>query len=207
MNAGYKNLSTYAVSAYELLGSNDSRFAGGAISPPKRIFLHIIQDYLHIAGIYSPFTGESNVNANAADAMLSFSMLHEMAHRLGFAHEDDANFVAFLCGIQAQSVELRYSAYFNAFTYCINEIKDQNVRSQILSEVSPFYWLEWDRNTKIREETHLNEEVESITSSVSETVNDSYLKANGQEAGTESYDRFVDLLTAWHREKQKVGTP
>ena len=41
-------------------------------------------------------------------------------------------------------------------------------------------------------------------SEVSDKVNDMYLKANAQEAGTKSYGRMVDLLLAWNREQDKT---
>ena len=41
-------------------------------------------------------------------------------------------------------------------------------------------------------------------SEVSDKVNDMYLKANAQEAGTKSYGRMVDLLLAWNRDADKV---
>ena len=39
---------------------------------------------------------------------------------------------------------------------------------------------------------------------VSKTVNDSYLKANHQVDGIQSYGRMVDLLLAYYRQEGKV---
>ena len=38
---------------------------------------------------------------------------------------------------------------------------------------------------------------------VANQVNDSYLKANGQEQGVESYDRMVDLIVVWYADQMK----
>ena len=39
---------------------------------------------------------------------------------------------------------------------------------------------------------------------VHEKVNDTYLKANGQQEGTRSYGRVVDLMIAWYmREREE----
>lgn len=38
---------------------------------------------------------------------------------------------------------------------------------------------------------------------VANQVNDSYLKANGQEQGVESYDRMVDLIVVWYADHMK----
>ena len=43
---------------------------------------------------------------------------------------------------------------------------------------------------------------ESRISEVSETVNDTYLKANRQSEGVKSYGRAVDLMLGWYRQQQ-----
>jgi len=52
--------------------------------------------YLGIGGVYFPFTGEANVNISMPHTSIPFTACHEMAHQIGFAREDEANFIAYI---------------------------------------------------------------------------------------------------------------
>ena len=45
---------------------------------------------------------------------------------------------------------------------------------------------------------------DTIVSTVSNKVNDTYLKANNQTDGVRSYDRMLDLLLARYRKEQEA---
>ena len=51
---------------------------------------------LQITGIYSPFTSEANVNILIPYTSVAYTIAHEMAHKIGIAYEDEANFIAYL---------------------------------------------------------------------------------------------------------------
>lgn len=44
------------------------------------------------------------------------------------------------------------------------------------------------------------EKYDSPVAEVSDQINDSYLKANGQEDGVASYDRMVELILTYYKE-------
>lgn len=48
---------------------------------------------------------------------------------------------------------------------------------------------------------------ESTLSEVSDQVNDTYLKLNGQEQGVQSYDRMVELVVAFFKDKIPAEQP
>ena len=52
--------------------------------------------YADIAGMYFPFTVESNINADGPFFTIPATMGHEMAHQCGFMREDEANFIGYL---------------------------------------------------------------------------------------------------------------
>lgn len=197
MNVGFSTLSKMTVKAYENLQRDEPAFRGGIVTRPKRITAYIFTSYLHIAGIYSPFTGEANVTPDLVDAHLPFSMAHEMAHRLGYASEDEANFVAYVSCMVSDDPEVRYSAALNAFLYCVNDIKDSGVYNELWSMVPNAVRRDLDAHNKTFEK--LNKSIEAVSSAISETINDSYLKANGESDGILSYNRIVNLLIAWKK--------
>ena len=46
------------------------------------------------------------------------------------------------------------------------------------------------------------ERYDSVAAEVSNQVNDTYLKANGQADGVKSYNRMVDLIVAYYIDKE-----
>lgn len=60
---------------------------------PKKILTSKLLSYTHFTGFYFPLTGEANINSDAPDCFIPFTIAHEMAHQRGVASEDEANFV------------------------------------------------------------------------------------------------------------------
>lgn len=191
---GFDELKKGAREAMKALGGQNPVFAGIGDAAPKQILNSISFSYLGITGIYSPFTGESNVNTLAVDAMLPYTMLHEMAHRGNYASEDDANFVAYLACRASSDAVFRYSGSMSALFYCINDIEDETVRAEIYAGIPSQVWDDIRAQNVIdnRMDQGLKESVTAIASS----VNDSYLMSMSQEDGVKSYGRVKDLLIA-----------
>ena len=55
--------------------------------------------YMGYSGYYNPFTGEAQVNSKIPKAYMAFTACHEIAHQLGFAAEQEANFLGYLACI------------------------------------------------------------------------------------------------------------
>ena len=64
----------------ELLNLNNL----GNYSKAKIILNSKLLSYTNITGIYSPFTGEANINTNQPSTSIPFTILHEMAHQRGY---------------------------------------------------------------------------------------------------------------------------
>lgn len=162
---------------------------------PKPVFASEVMSYLDISGIYCPFTFEANVNVHMDDSAVPFTMCHELSHLSGYMREDEANFIAFLACMRHEDPEFNYSGAFLAMIHTSNALfaadldlwrqadalKSDAVRRDVASNNA--YWQQYD--TPVAE--------------VSNKVNDTYLKANGQEQGVKSYGRMVDLLLAYYR--------
>jgi hypothetical protein len=88
--------------------------AGKRFGPPKSVYASGLMSRLGLSGFYMPFTGEPNFNAAQPDFDLPYVIAHEQAHQRGFAHEDEANFIAFLVCVNSTHPYLRYSGYLHA---------------------------------------------------------------------------------------------
>jgi hypothetical protein len=64
---------------------------------------------LHLLGIYTYFTGESNINVHYPDFNIPYTTAHEFAHQRGIARENEANFIAYLVCISSEDAYIRYS--------------------------------------------------------------------------------------------------
>lgn len=154
--------------------------------------------YMHIAGIYTFFTGEPCANTNYAEYTLPFTMAHEYSHQCGIGHEDEADFTAFLILSNAEHPYLRYSAYAEAFSILSRELyplspdEYRRIVLSLPSIVRDDYSVSSSTYAKYSE---------SKANEVAKTVNDAYLKANGVEEGIRSYNQSVILLTSYLNER------
>jgi hypothetical protein len=86
----------------------------------KRVILSRAMSYTHTLGVYTFFTGEANLNTNAPDYSIPYTMAHELAHQRGIAREDEANFIAFLVCANADDPYIKYCGYMNLCEYVLN---------------------------------------------------------------------------------------
>ena len=99
----------------------------GVYGKPKPLLFSPMIAYTNIWGIYIPFTAEPNVNMKVPTPMMGSTMMHEMAHQLGFAREDEANYIAFLTCSLHPDVDFQYSGHLSALNYSLNAIYGQDV--------------------------------------------------------------------------------
>jgi len=193
----HAGLAASVAAAYARAAEEDARLAGAA--PLLRFpLLSPLLTALGISGIYAPFTGEAHVNREQEDAQLGFNACHEAAHARGFAREDEANYLAWRVGARAEESELAYSAHLGALRHVAAALARTDLRAglELHAALDPAVARDWQaidgfwqpRTPAVR-----------AARVVSERVNDTYLKSQGQAAGTQSYGRMVDLVLAERR--------
>ena len=160
----------------------------------KPVILSVQMSKMHITGIYSPFTGEANVNVDFPDFNLPFTAAHEMSHLMGIAREDEANFTAFLVCLYSDDNYIRYSGLVNIIRYLQNPLyqADEDKYFELMDYLNPIIIREM---TAYRE--FFNKYRDTQISQIASTVNDTYLKVQRQEAGEKSYGLVVDLATIY----------
>ncbi len=152
-----------------------------------------------LTGVYSPFTAEANYNRDMPDSNIPFTICHELSHLRGFMREDEANFIAYLACMKSPYPDFRYSGSLMGWIYCMDA----------LYQADPDAYRElWDGipeavKTDLRENSKFWGKYDGKAAEVSGRVNDTYLKANGQEDGIRSYGRMADLMTAYYLAREK----
>ena len=204
---GYASLSEMPYSNSEMINKlNDAyekaydkyAFIAPLRASVKQVALSELMTYTHISGVYSFFTGEANINVNYPDFVLPYTAAHEMAHQRGIAREKEANFVAYLVCMESDDDYIRYSAYLNMYEYIISALSkaDKKLYSKTVKNL----------DTDIRYELAAYSDFfdkyrDSKASTVSETINNTYLTIQGTE-GTKSYGMVVDLFVAYLKQQQ-----
>lgn len=192
MPYGYDKLSAKLLDAYENV-SEKHGFISEFPSRVKPVMLSEPWTYTHIAGVYTYFTGEANINTNFPDYTLPYTAAHEMAHQRGIAREDEANFVAFLVCIESEDEYIRYSGYLNLYEYVANALysADKDAYFEVRAELDPKVRAEMSAYSAFFDKYRDN-----IAATVTETVNNTYLTIQGT-SGTKSYGMVVDLAVAY----------
>lgn len=189
----YKDIFNRAQKGYDAISSYFT-VLGGSYGRPKPILLSKLMNYTGITGIYSPFTGEPNVNTANIPMNLPVTTLHEMAHQRGYGSEDECNFIAYLTAIYHPDLDFQYSGYILAIAYTSNALAKVDLdRLQQLNLTMS--------DAVLRDLEYHNafwQQYEGKVQEASNHINDSYLEANGVAGGTQSYGRVVDLLLGYY---------
>lgn len=161
----------------------------------KQVSLSEAMTYTHMSGMYTYYTGEANLNVNFPDYNLPYTAAHELAHQRGVLPENEANFVAFLVCAESDDPYIRYSGYMNMYEYLNSALysADYDTFAEVYGSLDRRAIYEMRAYNKFFEKYRDN-----VAATVSSTLNDNYLKAQGQTAGEKSYGMVVDLAVAYY---------
>ncbi|WP_248723826.1 DUF3810 domain-containing protein [Seonamhaeicola sp. ML3] len=146
--------------------------------------------YMGFSGYLNPLTNESQVNGVMPLIKIPTTTAHEMAHQLGYAAENEANFLGFLASIHNDDIYFKYCGYTFGLRYCLNEIyrRDEALFKEIIKTINKGV-------LKNYEEVRLFWEAqENPIEPFFKIFYGSYLKANNQSKGMNSYNYVVALL-------------
>ncbi|SIQ38167.1 Protein of unknown function [Chryseobacterium sp. RU37D] len=148
-----------------------------------------IMSFTGILGYYNPFTAEAQYNPELPNTFIPFTSAHESSHQLGFAREQEANFVGYLIGINSKNTELRYSTEYFTLKSLLNFISDEDpvFVKNIIKNYSP----EMKRD-RLYERAYILKH-EGLLNDFFGCTNNLFLKSNQQE-GSVTYSYFIDLL-------------
>ena len=191
-----KDMYTIAIAGYKNL-SNDFPQLAYEYSSVKSSLISFLQTYNGTAGYLNPLTGEAQVNDKIPTTSYPTTTCHEMAHQIGFAAENEANFIGFLAANYNEDQYFKYASYRMAFGYCISELRkrDVNVSKKLWGDVNK--GIVKDFNDSYNFWQAYKNPFEPI---IKKGYN-AYLQANKQENGIASYNYVVDLLICYFETK------
>ena len=166
----------------------------------KSSLMSLLQSYNGTSGYFNPLTGEAQVNDKIPKSSYPTTTCHEMAHQIGFAAENEANFVGFLAANYTNDDYFKYASYRMAFGYCISEIRkrDNNLAKEFWGSLNK--GIIKDFNASYNFWQSYKNPFEPI---VKKGYN-IYLKANKQAKGLASYNYVVDLLICYFEASEEI---
>lgn len=155
--------------------------------------------YMSTSGIYMFLSGEANVNANNLAIDVPYVASHEMAHQMGFASEDEASFLGYLACKNHPDPVFRYSGNYGVVYRAIHKVWE------IDSTLSKSYYNKLD--TLVKQDFEAERAIwkrfkNPVQVYVVSPFYDLFLKSNGQEEGSRSYDLVIELLVAERRKNK-----
>ncbi|MDX1462836.1 MAG: DUF3810 domain-containing protein, partial [Marinirhabdus sp.] len=153
--------------------------------------------YMGYSGYYNPFSGEAQVNNLIKSYKFPVVSCHEQAHQIGYAAENEANFIATMATLNNDDTYIKYSGYIFALRYCINELarRDMALYEELLPTIN-FGILE-----SYREMREFWDSYENPFEAFSKAFWDQFLKANNQSKGIMSYSYMVALVVNYFEDK------
>lgn len=159
---------------------------------PKGILLRF-----STAGVYFPWTGESNIDAGLHPIQIPFTMAHEFAHGYGFTDEGTCNFLAYLACIQSDNPVFRYSGHLSYWRYLASSYR----RNDREGYAEYFKTLPKGMVEDLYSIDENSDKYPDILPRWRDAVYDTYLKTQGIEEGVINYNRIVMLVKSWRNNK------
>ena len=196
----YDEMSEKISKAYKNMAS-DTKLLKTFNSRAKPLLTSKLIAYTHISGVYVPITGEININTAYSDYMIASTTAHEMAHQRGIAREDEASFVGFLALMYSDDSFLKYSAYIDVYYYLLSDLSKTSLSlaNDVYSKLNTS--IKTDRDVFVKS---FEKYKDSTISKLSNKINDTYLHANGEKHGTNSYNLVSELVCAYFVKKYNI---
>ena len=163
----------------------------------KSSLMSLIQSYNGTSGYLNPLTGEAQVNSRIPKTGYPTTTCHEMAHQIGFAAENEANFVGFLASLYNDDIYFKYASYRMATRYAIFELYKRDPEK---------YWEVYKTIHSgiikdFRASSNFWKAYENPFEPIVKKGYNAYLKSNKQQQGVDSYNYVVDLLINYYKEE------
>lgn len=166
--------------------------------PPKSVKTSLLSYPLSImgySGYLNPITNEAHINGLMPNYRFPVVSCHEMAHQLGFAKENEANFIAVMATLNNENIYFQYSGSIFALRYCLNDLyrRDANVAARFRESINSGIFANYQQSKDFWDS------MENPLEPLFKSAYSSYLKANNQPDGIKSYSYMVALLVNYNK--------
>ncbi|MCK0110108.1 DUF3810 domain-containing protein [Flavobacteriaceae bacterium S0825] len=191
-----KELFDGTINGYKVLAEKHHMFDYQAKSIKQSIY-SLPLTYMGFSGYLNPFTNEAQIDGLIPLYQYPSTACHEQAHQLGYAAENETNFIGYLAAINNPDAYFKYSGYVSALRQCLNEVykRDKDAYEKLRKKVNKGILLNY------QESYDFWTSYENPLEPVFKIVYSNFLKANNQDKGIESYSYAVALLVNYFKDK------
>ena len=154
--------------------------------------------YMGFSGYLNPFTNEAQIDGIIPKFKIPTTASHEIAHQLGYAAENEANFIGFLAASNHDNTYIKYCGYAFGLRFCLNEIylRDECLFEDMVADVNKGILKNY-KETREFWEAH-----ENPLEPFFKLFYGNFLKVNNQTKGMDSYSYVVALLVNYFKENE-----
>jgi len=154
--------------------------------------------YMGFSGYMNPLTNEAHIDGLIPLSKYPTTICHEKAHQIGYAAENETNFIGCLAVINNDDIYFKYSGFIFALRHCINEVykRDQNLYESLLKKINKGILKNY------QESYEFWSSYKNPLEPLFKTSYNTFLKANNQDKGIESYSYAVALFVNYFKDKQ-----
>lgn len=166
----------------------------------KRSMWGWLGNYVGFLGYYNPFTGEGQVNTSVPKFLQPYTCCHEIAHQLGYAKENEANFVGYLAAASSKDESFQYSVYLDLFLYANRNLyqTDSLAARSFANELLP------PIKEDLKEWRKFNNRHKNPVEPLIRWGYGKFLESNEQPSGLLSYDEVTGFLIAYQKKFGKI---
>ena len=156
----------------------------------KKSLISLPLTYMGFGGYLNPFTLESQVNYLIPKHRYPYVSCHELAHQLGYAAENEANFIGSLAAMYNEDIYFKYSGTIFATRSCLRDLyrRDHDQFERLKASLNKGILKNF------KESNEFWDAYENPIEPLFKNSYDAYLKANNQNKGIQSYSYVVALL-------------
>lgn len=188
-----------AIKGYANLAKTNPKLTYEVPSVKTSLF-SIPLSYMGFNGYLNPLTNEAQVNNRIPKFKLPSTTAHEIGHQIGFAKENEANFMACLNTMNHSNPYFRYAGYTFALKYCLGDLNadDHCQAENLVGMLNPGVLKNY------REVDQFWRAHQNPLAPFFKLFYGGYLKANNQPLGIESYNYVVALLVNYFQGEQQL---
>ncbi len=160
----------------------------------KRSIYSLPLTYMGFSGYLNPFTNEAQIDGLIPKYKYPTTCSHEMAHQLGYAAENEANFIGSMAAMHHKDIYFQYSGYTFALAHCLSDlyVRDPKMQAELIKLVNPGILKNYDEARQFWESYQNPSEV------FFKNTYSGFLIANNQTGGIDSYNYVVALLVNYY---------
>jgi len=146
--------------------------------------------YQGFSGYLNPISNEAQVDGLIPIFKYATTASHEVAHQIGYAAENEANFIGCLATIHHKDIHINYAGYAFALRHCLNDVyrRSPETYETLLPLINPGILKNY------QEVRDFWDSYQNPLEPLFKSTYNGFLKANQQAGGIKSYSYVVALL-------------